>query len=207
MAMELRLMSDEAEDKHMIDAIKNGRDLHQEVADMAGVKRSLAKNGRFARQYGGGIDRVALTLGVNRSVAESICKALAKQAPRNDAYSKELIAFAQTHGVGYDFLGRRFFFDRGFEYKMPNYRIQGGCAEILKMAIREIAEIKFNNKLSGMILPIHDEIVLNLHESDLGFIPQIKRIMETVYRPKHLPLEVSVSIGPNMHDLETLKNA
>jgi DNA polymerase-1 len=44
--MELRMMADESGDKDMIQAIMEGQDLHQKTADIAGVKRSLAKNGR-----------------------------------------------------------------------------------------------------------------------------------------------------------------
>lgn len=201
--MELRKGADEADDYPMIERIESGADLHQEVADIANVKRSLAKSGRFCKQYGGGIPRIASTLGVAEDIARSISDAIDRQAKAMAAYSRYLSKTCRPFGV--DWLGRRFYFDHGFEYKMFNYRIQGGCAEILKIAICEIGNLLQEKGHEGtfMLLPVHDEIVLNLHQSDLKLLPEIKETMIRAHRDKkRLAMDVSVAIGPNMHDLE-----
>jgi DNA polymerase I len=205
--MELRLMTDEAGDIEMKKKILEGADLHQEVADMAGVPRSLAKNGRFARQYGGGVARVAETLGVDEVLAKKICDAIDNLAVRNTAYSWELINYAKKSPFGYDYMGRRFYFDRGFEYKAPNYRIQGGCSEIIRVAIIYVGNFLHSvvgriNPLTRMIVPIHDEIVLNVHKGDEWVIERIQALMVSAYRGKHLQMEVNVTIGRNFYDLE-----
>lgn len=196
---------DESGDMGMIERMNSGADMHQEVADMAGVRRSLAKNGRFAKQYGAGIPKISETLGVSEEVARKICDALEAQAPVMTAYSNGLTRFVKQNKWGYDWLGRRFYFDRGFEYKAFNYRIQGGCAEILKIAICEMGKwLKENARPETfMLIPIHDEIVLNVHESDRWILPFLKDIMIRAQRDKkHLAMNVSVHTGANFYDLE-----
>lgn len=203
MGMELRKASDEAEDGPMIERILAGADLHQEIADIAKVPRSLAKNGRFAKQYGAGIPRIALTLGVNTATARMISEAIDQQAQKTAAYAWHLQQTAKP--FGYDWLGRRFYFDPGFEYKAFNYRIQGGCAEILKIAICEIGDFLKAHAVGNtfMLIPIHDEIVLNMDKRDLHLLPEIKRIMVEAHRDKkRLAMDVSVAVGPNFFDLE-----
>lgn len=204
--MELRKGADEAEDFPMIERIESGADLHQEVADTAQVPRSLAKNGRFAKQYGAGIPKIAATLGVSESVAKIISDAIDQQAKAMTAYSRSLTKSCKP--FGYDWLGRRFYFDRGFEYKAFNYRIQGGCAEILKIAICDIAAFlkQHAREETFMLIPIHDEIVFNMHEEDLHLLPEIKRLMIAAHRDKKfLAMDVGVEVGPNFHDLEKVK--
>lgn len=201
--MELRKGADEADDFPMIKRIQEGADLHQEVADMAGVARSLAKNGRFAKQYGAGIPRIALTLGVPESVARTISEAIDNQAKAMTQYSRMLSRTCKPYGL--DWLGRRFYFDPGFEYKAFNYRIQGGCAEILKFAICDVARfLKLNaSPETFMLIPIHDELVLNIAECDFNLLAEVKRIMIAAQRDKKtLAMDVSCEMGPNMYDLE-----
>lgn len=203
--MELRMMCDEAEDMAMIKAIQEGTDFHQQVADMAGVPRSLAKNGRFAKLYGAGVRKVASTLGVSEALATTICTAIDATSPRVAAYSHELTRAAEKLTYGHDWLGRRFHFDKGFAYKYPNFRIQGGCAEILKLAIIAVGNLlrERASEDTFMLVVIHDELVFNFHPRDLHLIPEIKRLMIAAHRSKkHLSMDVNVTIGENFHDLE-----
>ena len=204
--MELRFAADEAGDHGMIQAINTGADLHQRVADRAGVPRSLAKNGRFARGYGAGPKKVAETLGISITKAKDICDAIDAEAPRVAEYSNELIAYAKRNPFGYNWLGRRFYFDRGYEYKAMNYRIQGGCSEILRIAICKVGDfLKRSRKHpdTNMILVVHDELVCNVHEVDMDLIPEIKRLMISAYKGRHLQMDISVEVGDNYFDMET----
>lgn len=200
--MELRKSADEAEDHPMIERILAGADLHQEVADMAGVPRSLAKNGRFAKQYGASVKRIAITLGVSLEIAQKISDAIDEQAQATAAYSRYLSSSSKP--FGYDWLGRRFFFDHGFEYKAFNYRIQGGCAEILKIAICDVGKfLKANaREETFMLIPIHDELVFNIHEQDLHLLAELKKLMIGAQRDKKfLGMDVGIEVGPNLYDL------
>lgn len=201
--MEVRLAADEAEDTVMIEKIESGADVHQEVADMAQVRRGLAKNGRFARQYGGGEERIAITLGCDMTTASRIVKAIDASQPGITAYSYALRRQAKTSPYIYNWMGRRYYFtDKSQCYKAPNYRIQGGCADILRVAILNCSKV-LQGKKSKLILPIHDELVFNLHNSEHYLIPLLRDAMICAYRTKkRLSMDVSVSIGPNFHDLK-----
>lgn len=203
--MELRLMADEAEEFEMIAAIKNGTDFHQQVADAAGVPRGIAKNARFAKLYGAGSRKISAMLGVDEGVVKRVIREIDMASPRIMSYSRRLTKDAERHGFIFNWLGRRYFFDKGFEYKAPNYRIQGGCAEILKIAINDVLTyIKENNLRMKLILPIHDELVFNVPESELHLIGDIKSRMIGAYRSKkRLEMDVSVAIGYNLHDMES----
>ncbi len=203
--MELVLMADEAGDTQMIADIRSGADMHQRIADAANVPRSLAKNGRFAKQYGAGPPRIAQTLGVTLEVAQRICREIDLANPRTSEYSRELIRYAQRHHMGYNWLGRRYFFDKGFEFKYPNYRIQGGCGEILRIAIIDIDKFLAENarEPTRILLPIHDELLLNWHKQDLHLIPQVKALMIAAYRSKkNLAMDATVTTGPNFFEQE-----
>lgn len=203
-AMEFRLICDEAGDHATIAAIQDGLDVHQQVAEMAGVARSLAKNGRFAKLYGAGIPKIAATLGISQDLARKISDAIDDASPEVTAYTRRLIRYVQKAPYGFNFLGRRYFFDRGFEYKFPNYRIQGGCAEILRIALDRV-ETFLRRRASPrtfLILPIHDELVFNWAPEDFHLIPAVKQLMiEAYFAKKSLSMDVNVAIGLNFHDL------
>jgi DNA polymerase I-like protein with 3'-5' exonuclease and polymerase domains len=202
--MELRLMADEADERGMIDAFKQGHDFHQATADLAGVKRSIAKNGRFAKLYGAGVNRLATTLEVDIPTARRVSNVIDDTSPRITSYSQGLIRYAKSAPYGINWLGRRYYFDPGVEYRYPNYRIQGGCSEILKIAIRRVREfLQEKAPRSKLILPIHDELMIDLHKQDRWILPEIKAIMLGAYESKkNLDMDVSCGIGPNFHDLE-----
>lgn len=202
--MEFRKIVDESQDKQTADVLKSGRDLHQETADMAKVIRDFAKNGRFAKLYGAGVKKVAETLGVSVGVAQQICDAIDDTSPRVSAYAYELINYVKRAPYGVNWLGRRYYFQPGFEYKYPNYRIQGGCGEIFRFAITTIGPwLREHAPLTRIILLVHDEIVFDIHKSDLHIVPELKRMMIEAQKSKSiLDMAVSASIGVNYFDLE-----
>ncbi len=205
-AMELCLMADEAGELQMIRDIIEGIDMHQRVANVAGTPRGVAKNARFAKLYGAGVNRVALTLGVSYEVALKVCEAIEADSPKIAEYARNLINYAKRSPFGYNWMGRRFFFNRGFEYKYPNFRIQGGCSEILRIAINHSRGTVSTQGLDKpqLIIPIHDELVFRLSDRDLSLIPQLRDGMIDAGNGAltKMRLDVSVHVGPNMHDME-----
>lgn len=202
--MEYRRIVDEAEDMGMIHRIKTGVDVHRETAELANVQRSLAKNGRFAKVYGAGVPRVAETLGVTEEVAQRVCDAIDQTAPEVAKYARKLINNARKDGWIFNFMGRRYYFpDPKWAYLGPNYRISGGCGEILRMAICSVGKLLREEARpeSFMLIPIHDELLFNLHRDDLGLIPKIRECMIAAGHMKHLPMDVSVHVGQNFFDM------
>ncbi len=79
-------------------------------------------------------------------------------------------------------------------YSAPNYKIQGGCADIVKRAMVQCEKL-LKDKRSRMILQVHDELNFYIHKDELDVVPQIREIMETVYKPKFLKLTAGCSIS------------
>lgn len=203
--MEYRLVADEARAVEVIDQIKAGKDFHQAVADIAGVDRFTAKTINFARLYGAGTAKIAHTLGVSEDRARAIIQDIDRASGSIGSYTRQLIDWAQTTHLTWNWLGRRYYFDSGFEYKCPNYIIQGGCSDILRYAIDDVlAYLRANCSVSTQLLiPIHDELVFNFQEEDLKHIPEVRKIMIAAHRNKRmLDMDVSISVGDNFHDLE-----
>lgn len=76
-------------------------------------------------------------------------------------------------------------------FKAPNYLIQGGCADIVKMGIKKLSEY-LGDKKSKMLVQIHDEILFEIHKSELAIIPELKAILESIYPAKYLPLTCGI---------------
>ena len=206
--MEYRLIADEAQDERVINAIKKGEDTHQEIADEAGVARSKAKNGVFARLYGAGIPRLAQTLGVDLTTAERVARVIDTRAPGIHKYARSLTRQGERSGKGTNSFGRTYQFGSSFAYKYPDYRTQGGCSDILRTAIKSCAAVlqEESRESSYLAICIHDELVFNLHRDDFDLIPKLKQAMIDAHvNKKSLEMDVSVNVGPNFHDLEEYK--
>ncbi|GBR77193.1 DNA polymerase I, partial [Candidatus Termititenax persephonae] len=79
-----------------------------------------------------------------------------------------------------------------------NMPIQGTSADLIKMAmIRVAAALQEKKYQAQMILQVHDELVLDLPESEVAAVEAlVKEIMSTVY-PLKVPLQVNTAVGKN----------
>lgn len=202
--MEYRLLMDEAQEEKIIEAILGGLDVHQATANLMGVDRKTAKNCGFALLYGAGTDKLAHMSGITRQRAEEIRNTYFRSLPAVARYARGLIDYAGYSPFCYNQFGRRYFFDRNFSYKYPNYRIQGGCSDIFRKALIQAGEVLVGKKSFAM-LPIHDELVFSIHDTEMHLIPELKRAMISAYTPKKLPMDVSIAVGDNFFDLTECK--
>lgn len=124
--------------------------------------------------------------------AEALRSQYFEKLPQIKAFIDNVIDATKDRGYISTWTGRKMFFARERAYKAPNALIQGGCADIGKQAILKVDELLKNTK-SRLVLPIHDELIFYVHESELGIIPKIKAEMESVFPYKHIPLTCSVS--------------
>lgn len=203
--MELRVMAHEAGETTMLDAIRLGRDFHSEVSQSAGVTRDVAKRARFAKLYGAGRKKIAETLGILIEDARKVCDALDAQTPKITAYAYRLIRDADQWGWSSNVFGRRYQFDRDFSYKAPNYRIQGGCSDVLRIAIAhcwKIIDEHAESNRTRIVMPIHDELVFQVDACDMHLLPMFRRAMIEAYLPDKKLMDVSISLGHNLCDLE-----
>lgn len=89
--------------------------------------------------------------------------------------------------------GRRAYFDDPkWAYKAANARIQGGCADVVKLAMNRLDDYLLPHK-SRMLVQIHDELLFEIAEDENFLIDEILNIMETTYPHKSIPLTVSMS--------------
>lgn len=201
-AMEARLMFDYAGENELIEQIKNGHDIHQATADLMGVPRYQAKTIGFGLLYGQGVDLLAKNLKVPRLEAQRLKKKYFEAFPKVSELIFNITQRCKTRGHLYNHYGRRYFFkDRNFAYKGTNYVVSGSCSDILRRAMIAIDSL-LKNKRSYLQLCIHDEVIIQLDETELALIPDLAECLVKAYEPKSLPMAVGIHLGKNLHDLE-----
>lgn len=197
--IEYRLMLEYAEESLLIALVNGGLDVHQATADLLGVTRFEAKTINFMLIYGGGIGKLAAALGISWAEAKQRYQAYFRQLPKICALIEQVRAVAGQRGVLYNWFGRRYTFagpDMVYT-TAPNWLIQGGCADILKIALIRCHNFLRDEKArSRIVLNIHDEIVFELHRSELWIAPKLVEIMEAVYPGKHLKLTAGPAWSP-----------
>jgi len=116
-----------------------------------------------------------------------------KKLPNVKHFTRGVIDVAKHRGLIRNWAGRVCrIADPRFAYIAPNHLIQGGCADVIKIAMVRLAKF-LQGKLSRMLIQIHDEILFEIHETELDILPELKRIIEGVYTFKRLPLTCSIS--------------
>jgi DNA polymerase-1 len=207
--MEFRLMLEYARQMDLIEKIKEGLDPHDATAELTGLSRKAAKTLNFGLLYGMGVAKLGDAIGVDADTARQFKYKYFAELPGVKGFINQASRAQEEKGYTMDVYGRRFYLEgwvKGrrdtykWSYKSANSIIQGGCADICKRAMVEI-EHYLTGKKSRMVLQIHDEIVFEVHDTEVAVIADLKRIMETVYEAKHMPMKCSVEVGDNLHDM------
>lgn len=193
--MEYRLMLDYGGNEELCDLIISGFDVHEATAQKAGITRSKAKNGNFATLYGAGIKKLAAMLECTEAEAKAIRDAIFQAAPGMRRFIRQAMNTAEKRGFIWNCMGRRSHFpDPRFVYQAPNKIIQGGCADIMKKVMTRVHALLFGKK-SRLVLNVHDELVLEIHFTELSLCSEIVSIMEGTYEFKSLPLKVDAEFS------------
>jgi DNA polymerase-1 len=190
--MEYRLFLDLCRAHGLIEKVKAGLDVHEATAEIGGVSRTEAKMCNFATLYGSGVKNLSEKLGCSEAHARKVRDSIFHSAPEIPEFIRRVIDMAEKRGYIFNWFGRRYQFpDRDWSYRAPNYLIQGGTADVNKIALNRLSDF-LEGMRSRLILTIHDEAVFEIHEEEALLIPRLKEIMETVYPYKYLPLTCSV---------------
>ena len=178
----------------LVREIKNGKDPHQATADLVTslgtpLVRSRAKNGNFALLYGAGDEQLSYTIGGTVEEARVLRQSIFSVAPEIKTFIRTVTSVARDRGYIFNWLGRRCYFPNGeFTFRAPNYLVAGGCADVVKVAMNRIDDFLVD-KISRMVMSVHDELPCEIHESEISTVPQvIKSLMEGVFPSKFLPL-------------------
>lgn len=200
-AMEFRLMLEYAKEYETIEKVIGGLDVHTATAEKIGIDRVSAKTLNFLLIYGGGVGKLASALKISHEAAFQLREAYFSAMPGVKKLIREVPLAAEKRGFIMNWFGRRCHLsDPKFSYKMPNYLIQGGCADVVKVALVKCAA-RLKGMRSKILLQIHDELFFKIHKDELDVVPELKDIMEKAYPYKLLPLTCSVEHSwTNWHD-------
>jgi DNA polymerase-1 len=221
--IELRLLAHITGDEAMTEAFRQGADIHAHVArTVFGAQtpeevrdlRRLAKIVNFGIAYSIGAFGLAQRIGVSRREAQRIIDNYFRTYPGVRRYIEEIPQQARQSGYVRTLCGRiRPIPD--IANKNPNLRaraereainapIQGAAADLVKMAmIRVHARLKEERLKSRMLLQVHDELLVEVPESEREIVPPlVKTEMENVYSLT-VPLVVVVGLGRNWLDAKS----
>ena len=177
--VELRLLADVADVKKLKEAFAQGIDIHTATAShVFGVSpdkvdanlRRHAKAINFGIVYGISAFGLAKSIGVSTSEAKAYIDAYFAQMPEIKAYMEKTIAFAHAHGYVETPFGRKCSvlgindankrLAANAERAAINAPIQGGAADIIKLAMNKIEDVLSSQGFkTKMLLQVHDELV------------------------------------------------
>jgi DNA polymerase-1 len=141
-------------------------------------RRNLIKGTIYGRLYGAGVSKQALTAGVPENQMRTVSDSLDTRFPGMALFQRQIedvgMRRLKSEGQGYVYTwtGRRLPCDEDRAYTLLNYLIQGGAAEVFKSNLVKLDQADLTELL---IVPVHDEIVLNAPRKD---IEEIKRTVK-----------------------------
>ena len=215
--IELRIIAALSEEETMMNAFKNGEDIHASTAakvfnipinEVTREQRSNAKTVNFGIIYGVSAFGLSNQTNLSRSEAKELIDTYYETYPKLKAYMSSQVDFARENGYVETVLNRRRYLKdinsrnavvRGAaERNAVNAPIQGSAADIIKLAMINIhKKFEVANFKSKMILQVHDELVFDAHKDELEIIkPIIKHEMEHAFSLK-VPLDVEIGLGNN----------
>ena len=213
--IELRIIAALSGEENMIKAFQNQEDIHKSTAskvfnvpleEVTREQRSHAKTVNFGIIYGVSAFGLSNQTSLSRSESAALIDAYYKTYPRLKSYIQEQIEFARENGYVQTILGRRRYLKDinsqnaivrgGAERNAVNAPIQGSAADVIKIAMINIHEkLSSENWKSKMLLQVHDELVFDVHNSELEKIkPMIKQEMENAFK-LDVPLDVDLGAG------------
>ena len=204
--IELRLGIEVAKSIRMMNLLKEGKSPHIEACKLfygdrfrnKGLDKDLygaAKNAHFALMYGAGVSKISRTLMLSPKEGKLAYDNYSLEYPEISTLFKSIMNRINEDGFIETSFGRRLYVPKDKAYSGLNYLIQGTAAGILKRAIVGVnsylkAEI---GEGAGLVMCIHDEIIISLHRSLLNqanhILKMINQIMVTIPEIK-VPLEV-----------------
>lgn len=215
--IELRIMAALSGDKTMIEAFRQGEDIHRETAArvygiMPGFvtpeQRSKCKMVNFGIIYGISAFGLSQRIKVSRREAAELIDMYFKLYPGVASYIERLKQSARDTGYAETFLGRRRMLRdinsanatarQAAERDAVNTPVQGSAADLIKTAMVNIdSAFRARGLRSKMILQIHDELVFDvLRDEYADVVDIVEREMKCAI-DFGVPLEVSIGSGDN----------
>jgi len=215
--IELRIIAALSGEENMIKAFQDNEDIHRSTAakvfnipleEVTKEQRSNAKTVNFGIIYGVSAFGLSNQTSLSRKESAELIDAYYASYPKLKSYMQNQVDFARENGYVQTVLGRRRYLKdinsanqmvrSGAERNAVNAPIQGSAADIIKIAMINIYnKLTSENWKSKMLLQVHDELVFDVHNSELEKIqPLIKHEMENAFK-LDVPLVVEIGIGKN----------
>lgn len=220
--IELRVLADMSKDDNLIEAYREGKDIHRataakvfkkEFSEVTDNERRQAKAVNFGIVYGISAFGLSEDLHISRKDAKQYIDEYYNAYPKLKSYLDGLVEFAKNNGYAMTKFNRRRpipellssnFIKKGFgERVAKNSPIQGTAADIIKIAMVRVHDklLKLNLK-SKLILQVHDELLIETKKDELEIVKEILITeMENAAELK-VPLISSLSTGTNWYDVK-----
>ncbi|HBQ30672.1 MAG TPA: DNA polymerase I, partial [Mitsuokella multacida] len=215
--IELRLLAHMSGDENFIDAFKRGQDIHaRTAAEVFGIPleevtpelRRHAKAVNFGIVYGISDFGLARNLHISRKEAGDYISRYFERYPGVRAFMDKVVAEAHETGYVTTMFGRRrelpAIKSRNFNQRMlaermaMNTPIQGTAADVIKLAmIAAYHRLKEAGVKSRILLQVHDELVLEVVESELDVVQAILRESMEHVVALSVPLIIDIHWGRN----------
>lgn len=215
--IELRIIAALSKEETMIEAFKNGEDIHASTASkvfnvpisqVTRAQRGNAKTVNFGIIYGVSAFGLSNQTDLSRSESKELIDTYYETYPKLKAYISAQIDFARDHGYVQTVSGRRRYLKdinsrnavvRGAaERNAVNAPIQGSAADIIKIAMINIhKQLESENYQTKMLLQVHDELVFDVYKPELENIKKlVKNEMENAFK-LDVPLTAELGEGNN----------
>lgn len=215
--IELRVMAHLSGDENMVEAFREGYDIHaataariykEDINSVSRDQRTKAKRANFGIIYGITVFGLAERLDISRDEAKQLIEGYFNTFPGVHAYMEKAKETAREHGYAETFFHRRRYLPditsgnatvRNFaERNAINAPIQGSAADIIKIAMVRIYErFKREGIRSKMILQVHDELNFSVLPEEKERVEKIViEEMQNAY-PLHVPLVADSGWGEN----------
>jgi DNA polymerase I len=223
--IELRIVAHMADDQAMLAAFQAGQDIHAATAAaifgipigaVSKEQRRRSKGINFGLIYGMSAYGLMRYTDLTLAESEDFMQAYFRQFPGVKSYLDNMRKLAADQGYVETLLGRRRYFpglknqsNRNIrnreEREAINAPIQGTAADIMKIAMLRVPlALKEADVAARMLLQVHDELVLECHQSELQITAAIvQKVMEGAYNMK-VPLRTEARYGTNWGEMVPL---
>jgi len=216
--IELRLIAELSGDEAMLEAFQKGQDIHRATAarvydktleEVTADERRNAKTVNFSIIYGAGATNLSQQLDIPRKEASELIKKYFARYQGLKTYMDKVVEQAKQDGYVTTLMGRRRHLrdinsKNGMirshaERNAVNTPIQGTAADMIKLAMIKVQKaLKEGNFKTKMVLQVHDELVFDMHKSEVETVmPIIEKNMKEAMPGLKVPILVGMDTGAN----------
>lgn len=218
--IELRILAHCSGDEQLIKAYRDAKDIHRITAsqvfhipfdEVTDLQRRNAKAVNFGIVYGISSFGLSQDLSITKKEAAQYIESYFTTYPRIKAFLDDTVDFAKEEGYVVTLFGRRRpipelsssnFMQRSFGERVAmNAPIQGTAADIMKIAMIGVDHALKERKMkSKLVLQVHDELLIEAHESELLQVKEILEEQMTQAASLDVPLEIDMHTGDTWYE-------